>query len=171
MGRPGRDRGQASRGAGERPAFGRLREPFIPAKQARPPAVKSIARCSHSRPATAHSRRANRCPTPALQLAGAALADLNGHQLAQNPGDIHAERLGVHSPRTSRSLSVMRSVSWRVFGCTQESPAPRSRTVPACTEGRTLQRRAPFRSGMSATSLTRYNVSRLSVPSRWVCPE
>src|SRR5215510_352956 len=32
------------------------------------------------------------------------------------------------------------------------------------TEGRTLQQRARFCSGTSATSLTRYNVSHLSVP-------
>jgi hypothetical protein len=41
-------------------------------------------------------------------------------------------RLGAGSPRTSRSLSVMRSVRWRVSGRTQQQPAPRSRTVPAC---------------------------------------
>jgi hypothetical protein len=32
------------------------------------------------------------------------------------------------------SISVMRSASWRAYGRTQQQPAPRSRTVPACPE-------------------------------------
>ena len=51
-------------------------------------------------------------------------------------------------------------------GPTQQQPAPRSADGPGLprTAVRTLQRRARFCSGTSATSLTRYNVSHLSVP-------
>jgi len=38
-------------------------------------------------------------------------------------------RLGARSPRTSRSLSVMRSVSWRVSGRVRQQPAPGHRPV------------------------------------------
>jgi len=71
-------------------------------------------------------------------------------------------RLGACSPRTSRSLIVKRSVSWRVSRRAQQQPAPRLRTVPASPERQGARRESVrtcvhLRSGPSGASVTRHN--------------
>src|ERR1022692_2105368 len=163
----GRRRRRPARPVGDPAANRRLRAPATPA-----PATPAHPRSAHAPGdrGTAAPRSATRLSSPIRQPRPTSAASWPNSTSATAPKPSSLPTKPASSPPANQpprernpAPAPVRGVALNTFG----SGIPRaSRAVLARSAvcGRTIQRRAPFRSGTSATYLSRYNVSHLSVP-------